>query len=289
MKTQYKMAERAVLMRMSAGLPGKARTDKGLSASVKSEHGLGQKAGRWIKTKYPDWALEPLEKLVTEARGYHALVTLPFDSGIGILPAALIKDYADKMRQYRGEFENLVQSHFVPKYPEMIAWARAEHNGTFDVEDYPPVERLLGSFYFKTEPLPVPDAAHFEGTMSSLLGVDADGVNVRVQDAMQEAQRELMRRMIDPVKAMATKLSESPKEGKEDICFRDTLVGNVEEIAGLVPKLNIAGDPEIDRFAADLLKLVAAKPQQLRDDKALRANVAKEAAEIMQRLSGYKL
>jgi hypothetical protein len=287
MQTKYKLAERAVLMRLSAGLPGKNRTDKGLTETVKGEHGLGTKSGRWIKTKYPDWALEPLEKLVTEARAYHAAVTLPFDNGIGILPAALIKEYGDKMRQFRGQFENLRDSHFVPKYPDMIEWARLEHNGTFDPTDYPPVEDLLGSFYFKTEPLPVPDAQHFEGTMSSLLGVDAEGVNIRVQDAMVQAQRELMRRMIEPVRAMATKLAEQPKEGKDDIVFRDTLVGNVQAIAELVPKLNIAGDAQVDKFAAEMLALARYAPEVLRKDKATRKEAADKAADTMKRLSGY--
>jgi hypothetical protein len=285
---KYKLAERAILMRMSAGLPGKNRTDKALSASVKADHGLGVKSGRWIKTKYPDWALEPLEKLVTEARAYHAAVTLPFDNGIGILPAALIKEYGDKMRQFKGQFENLVQSHFVPKYPEMIDWAKAEHNGTFDASDYPAVESLLEAFYFKTEPLPVPDAGHFTGTMSSLLGVDAEGVNIRVADAMTEAQRELMRRMIEPVSAMAAKLAEAPKAGKEDICFRDSLIGNVQQIAEMVPKLNICGDAALDAFAAEMLALTRYTPSVLRDDKATRSEAAKLADALTKRLSGYQ-
>lgn len=142
-KSQYKLAERAVLMRMSAGLPGKNRTDKQLSASVKTEHGLGEKSGRWIKQKYPEWALEPLEKVVTAARTYHARVTLPFDAGIGILPAAVIQDYGSRMRQFKGEFDALIQSHFVARYSEMVDWARREHNGTFDASDYPDVDTLL--------------------------------------------------------------------------------------------------------------------------------------------------
>lgn len=284
---KYKLAERAILMRMSAGLPGKNRTDKGLSAEVKAAHSLGAKSGRWIKSKYPDWALEPLEKLVTEARAYHAAVTLPFDAGIGILPAALIKEYGDKMRQFKGQFDNLIQSHFVARYSEIIRWARLEHNGTFDAEDYPFVDELIPCFYFKTEPLPVPDAGHFETNMSALLGVDAEGVNVRVQDAMTEAQKELMRRMIEPVRAMAIKLAEKPKEGKEDICFRDSLVGNIKEIAELATKLNIGGDAQIDQFAADMLKLTRYAPETLRTDKATRSEAAKLADDTMKRLSGY--
>lgn len=285
---KYKLAERAVLMRMSAGMPGKTRTDKILSDDVKQEHGLGKKSGRWVKSKYPDWALEKLEGVVNQARAYHAAVTLPFDNGIGILPAALIKDYADKMRQFRGEFEALRDADFVARYPEMIEWARNEHNGTFDPSDYPPVDLLLSSFYFKTEPLPVPDAAHFEGTMSSLLGIDAEAVNVRVADAMQEAQRELMRRMIDPVKAMAATLVKEPATGKKDIIFRDTLIGNIQEIADLVPKLNISGDPAIDQFAKELDVLCRYTPKVLREDKATRSEAAKLAEATMKRMEAYK-
>jgi hypothetical protein len=284
---KYKLAERAVLMRMSAGLPGKNRTDKKLTESVKANHSLGVKSGRWVKVKYPEWALEPLENLVTEARAFHAKVTLPFDAGIGILSAALIQEYGDRMRTFKGQFDHLVQSHFVPRYPEMVEWARAEHNGTFDPSDYPAVETLLDSFYFRTEPLPVPDAAHFEGTMSSLLGVDAEGVNIRVQDAMQEAQRELMARMIEPVRAMAVKLAEQPKAGKDDICFRDSLIGNIREIAELVPKLNIGGDAAIDQFAADMLALARYVPEVLRTDKAIRNEAQKLADATMKRLAGY--
>ncbi len=286
---QYKLAERAVLMRMSAGMPGKNRKDRKLSESVKSEHGLGQKSGAWVKTRFPDWALECIEKVVTKAREYHAAVTLPFDSGIGILPAPLIMEYGDRMRQFAGEFWNLAASHFRAKYPEMVEWAKTAHNGTFDASDYPDIEEVMQCFYFKTEPLPVPDAAHFEGTVKSLLGVDTEGVTMRVADAMQEAQRELMRRLIEPVKAMAVKLSEAPKEGKECPTFRDTLVGNLKAIAELAPKLNIAGDPVIDSFVKEIAKIAIIHPDNLRKSATARQAVATDAAVILKKLEGYRI
>jgi len=289
MTAQYRLAERAVLMRMSAGVPGKSRKDRKLSESVKSEHGLGQKSGAWVKTRFPDWALEPIEKVVNKAREYHAAVTLPFDAGIGILPAPLIMEYGDRMRQFAGEFRNLVDSHFKAKYPEMIEWAKQEHNGTFDASDYPEIDEVMESFYFKTEPLPVPDAAHFEGTVKSLLGVDSEGITMRVADAMQEAQRELMRRLIEPVKAMAVKLSEAPKEGKDCPVFRDTLIGNVKAIAELAPKLNIAGDAKIDAFVTEIKHLARLDPDALRREPILRNNVAHESAAVLKKLEGYRI
>src|SRR6267142_1462705 len=264
MTSTYRLAERAVLMRLTAVLPGKSRKDRNLTENVKTEHGLGRASGAWIKQRWPDWALAPLEKLVNEARTYHLAVTLPFDAGIGILPAALIMEYSDRMRDFRSRFDNLRDSHFKVKYPEMIEWAKAEHNGTFDASDYPEVEELMASFYFATEPLPV-------------------------ADAMQEAQRELMRRLIDPVKAMAVKLAEQPKEGKASPVFRDTLIENIKTIAGLAPKLNIAGDPQIDVFVSEITKLTRFEPDTLRKSVQTREDVRREAEATLAKLTAYKL
>lgn len=287
--SSYKLSERAVLMRLSVGLPGKNRKDRNLSANVKQEHGLGQKSGSWVKNKFPDWALAPIEKVVNEARAYHAAVTLPFDAGIGILPGALIMEYGDKIRQFKGQFDNLCASHFRAKYPEMIEWAKVEHNGTFDADDYPEVEEVMQAFGFRSEPLPVPDAGHFEKTMLSLLGADADSVNIRVTDAMQEAQRELMRRIIEPVRAMAAKLSETPKGERKDIIFRDTLVDNLKAIVGLAPKLNLSGDVQIDAFVQDIGAWVnGLTADRLREEKALRGQVKQSAAATLAKLEAYK-
>lgn len=275
-------------MKLSAGLPGEARTDKALSETVKGEHGLAAKSGRWLKVKYPEWALEPYKKLVTEARSYHDSVTLPFDKGIGILPAALVMEYKQRMGDFASKFVALWASHWEPRYAEMVEWARQAHNGTFDVTDYPPVEELADLFYFHNQVLPVPDCSHFVRTIQSLLGTDADGVTAQVNEAAYEAQRELMRRMIEPVRAMAAKLSQQPKEGKEDIVFRDTLVGNIVDIVNLAPKLNIAGDAQIDAFVKDMRTLTLYGPATLRQDKATREEAAKKADEIAQRMSSYK-
>lgn len=287
--TQYKLAERACLMKASFGMPGKNRKDRNLSDSVKREHGLGQKSGAWIKQRWPDWALEPLEKICNEARAFHNAVTLPFDAGIGILPAALVIEYGERMREFKGRFENLRDNHFKAKYSQMIDWAKAEHNGTFDASDYPEVDELMESFYFRIEPLPVPDAAHFEGTLHSLLGTDANSVNLRVADAMEEAQKELMRRLIEPVRAMAAKLAEQPKEGKDCPIFRDTLVENIKSITRLAPKLNLSGDRQIDEFVKDMEKLTVYEPEQLRKSNTLRKQTQENAAATLKRLEGYSL
>lgn len=285
---QPRLAERAILMRMSAGLPGKNRKDKTLTQDVKSEHGLGEKSGGWIKQRWPDWALEPLEKLITKASTYHRAVTLPFDNGIGVLPAALIYEYQERMREFAGQFTNLRDSHFKPNYPEMIEWAKKEHNGTFDESDYPPVEELMEDFYLQTQPLPVPDAGHFQATIAELLGQDAHSVDVRIADAMQEAQRELMKRIIAPVKTMVAQLADQ-KEGERRRKIYDTVVSNIQDIAKLAPKLNLSGDPKIDDFVKEINKLTLYDADVLRSSERTRSDVRQQAADTLKKLEAYAI
>lgn len=297
------LSKRAVLMRLTAGLPGEQRQDPGLTSEVKSDKGLGQASGRWVKNLYPVSALAAVKKLDNEARAFHNAVTLPFDMGIGILPVALIQEYAEKMRGFCG-LREVLRDEFLSDPQKWIDWAVNEHNGTFDPSNYPgctkdgeswvvdvaEFKKVMGAkFHFETAPLPVPKSEHFEDTVASLLGTDTQSVNIRVKDAAEEAQKELLRRIIEPVSAMAAKLAEQPKGTREDIVFRDTLIGNVIEIGKLGPKLNLIGDPQIDSFCKECEALSRFTPETLRKDKAVRTEAQKAAAALVERLSGYKL
>lgn len=309
------LAERAVLMRFSAGLPGQHRGDKKTTMEVKAGRGLGQNAGKWVKNLYPEGALDALKSKQNEARKYHDTVTLPFGvksadagddektpaiAGIGILPAALIMEYGEKMRCFKGEVESLLETGFLADPQKWVDWARAEHNGIFEPSNYPGCTEsgfdaeafrvaMRKKVYLRTEPLPVPDAEHFSAMVGSLLGTDVESVNIRVRDSAVEAARELMRRLIEPVRAMAVKLAEAPKEGKDCPIFRDTLVGNLQDIAALAPKLNLTGDAVIDGFAAEVAALTRYSPETLRGSEFTRLVVAREAEQIAKRMAAYKL
>ena len=275
------LSKNAVLMRLSIGSPGTSRSDRATSEEVKATKHLGQNSGKWVKELYPPHAMKNIRQLDGEAARYHGAVTLPFDTGCGILPAALIMEYGAKMRDFKAKREMLI-AEFGEKYPSFIEWAKVEHNGTFDEAEYPPLGDVLKKFYFKTEPIPVPDSCHFESTVTSLLGVDADSVTQRVRDAAEEAQRELLRRMIEPVAHMAKTLAkDSPK-------IFDTLTSNIAEIAGLVPKLNLAGDAELDAFAKELADLSKYTRDDLKKD-MFKVEARRKAEAVLEKLSGYRI
>ena len=303
------LSEKSVLMKFSAGCPGSARKDKTTTELVKVEKALGHNAGKWVAELYPPDAMKPIKQLQNEARTFHDTMTLPFGggdgedgkpraiAGTGILPCGLVLDYTSKIREFQSKLTALVDK-FLADPQGYVGWALQEHNGTFNPDNYPGCTRddagqiqfdadkfrqvMRPKFYLSAEPLPVPDVSHFSATVSSLLGTDIESVNLRVSDAQVEARRELMRRLIAPVKNMVQRLADGEK-------FKDSLVGNVAEIVKLAPALNLSGDPEIDQFIADLKPLAQADPDALRNDKTVRSQTRDAAGAMLKRLSGYKI
>lgn len=325
-----KLGQVSVLMKFSGGVPGTSRKDKRTTEEVKVTKHLGKDAGKWIADLYPPEVLDPVKKKIAEARTFHAKVTFPFGvapdeseagednkapapiAGIGILPAAMIQEYTDTMRQFSGELAKLADD-FLQDPQKYVDWAMLQHNGTFDPKNYPGCTRLqsgevvldVGKFrevmrkriYLRTEPLPVPDSEQFSAGVMSLLGVDAQSVDLRVRDAGKEAQRELLARMQDPVLHMASKLAgvtcncrackgRPAKTG----AFRDTLVQNIRDIASLVPKLNLDDDPNLNGFAQEMQAALGSyEADSLRDDESKRKEAADKAQALFKKMSGYKL
>lgn len=277
------LGKRAVLMRLSIGLPGQAAQDNELSDEVKSEHNLGIDAGSWSKKLWPPEALEPIKQLDRKIAKYHNSVTLPFDKGSGILPAALYPEYIEKMRVFKSERERLVEDHFVAKYDSFVEWARQNQNGTFDASLYPGADVHKKKFYVKTIPIPVPDSGHFETNVKDLLGLDSDSVDRRIEDATVEGQRELLKRMMLPVQKMAEVLA------KDKPRIYEALVSNIGDIAKLVPALNLTDDPELNQFAKDMQALATTTADLLRDSEVERKERQSNAKALIDRLAGYKL
>lgn len=279
-----RIEEKAVLVKFSVSMPGKARKDKVLTAAVKAKEHLGADAGKWLKQLYPDIALEPLEKVSNEARTFHYDHTLPWgDDGFRILPTMAHTDYTNAMRKFRHEFERLTEEHFLARFEEWIAWAREQHNGTFNPDNYKGVDAIRKKFGTRLEFSPIPSSSDFRVALSDEeLSAMTASLDARVESAVAEAHADLWQRLVAPLQAMADKLRD-PKA-----IFRDSLIGNLKEITGLIPMLNIQNDENLSTFAAQVeTELATLKPQDLRDDNKAREAAQKAAAAMLEKMKGY--
>ena len=279
-----KITDKAVLVRLSISMPGNTRKDPSITAEVKLKHALGDKSGRWLKQLYPTEALEPLSKLGAEARNWHYDHSLPWtDEGSRILPTAAHFDYTAKMRDYRHQYEALADSHFIGRLKEWVEWAKKEHNGTFNESEYLSGDQLRKKFGFTTEFTPIPSGEDFRVQLSAEEMADMTAqVDNRVALAVKDAHRDLWGRLVAPVAAMVERLS------NPDHKFKDSLVGNIREIVGLIPALNLTGDTALESFRQQVERdLSHWNPDTLREVQDTRKHVADKAAEILAKMQGY--
>jgi hypothetical protein len=253
----------------------------GIVRSSKSER--NQHEYRKILVK-PD-AINAVKAVRSRARAYHFEKTLPWiDGGTRVLPSAFYMDYAAKMREFRNEYEQETRK-FCNAYTALKGEARKRLGSLYREEDYPSASALLSKFSWDMGVFPIPSKDDWR---VDSLGGQANSeikkqIEEKVQAAMQVATKDLWKRLHDVVKALAEKM----KEGGEGV-FRDSIIGNIKELCGVMDAMNVAGDAELAKMTkaiqASLAKL---DPAELRDDKKKRKQAADTADDILKKMAAY--
>lgn len=277
------LAEKAMLVRLSISQWTARKYDRKVSNDVATMHSAAADAGRYNKLLIAEDAIKEINKLVSEARNYHYTNTLPWhDDGARILPAKNFMQYSSEMRKRRGSFEKAVGS-FLANYDTYVETAKARLGGMFKAEDYPDMDRLQTKYGFDVAIEPIPVASDFRVSLQS---EDVESIQRSIEDRMVSAQRiamnDLWNRIHTSVSHMADKL------GSSDAIFRDSLVGNLDELVDLLPRLNINEDVDLDQVRQDIARrLCKHSPDTLRQDNRVRKEVAKSAQDILKKMSGY--
>jgi len=158
----------------------------------------------------------------------------------------------------------------------------------FDASDYPSQEEFVSKCSFVVDLDTVPDASqdvragfspeHQERLRSALSSQHAS----KVQDAVRELNGRLestLRKLVDRMKEY---------DGGQKGSFRDSLMGNVRELAGLLDGMNITGDPAIEEARIRMIRdLCTVEASDLREDEALRDRVATAATDILTRVGNF--
>jgi len=75
---------------------------------------------------------------------------------------------------------------------------------------------------------------------------------------------------------------------EENGVFRDSLLSNIQDLCDVLPKLNTTGDAQLEEMRKEVeTKLLAFRPQELREDADARMDVADEALTILEKMQGY--
>lgn len=285
-------SQTAMLVSLNVRAYGAKKEDKSISREVAATHGTTTDAGKYNKVLVPKDKLEPITKACGAMRQFHYENTLPWlDEGIRILPAANFETYKARMVELQDTYDGAVRA-FVNDWQNIIADARVRLNGMFDIRDYPVDVR--GRFGCALRFMPIPDQGDFRVLIADS---ERDILRDQIADTLGEAQtaamRDLWERVAEAVKAMAERLAAYKTvivdgKAKVESPFRDSLIENLRDLCGLIPRLNFAGDPQLEairqRIQADLL---ATDAPTLRDRQTVREDVAAKADAIARDISEF--
>src|SRR6516164_3373642 len=165
-------------------------------------------------------------------------------------PAAAYLDHTSKVREYSQQFAAAADA-FAAAFEQLVQDSRLRLGGLFRPEDYPSAKEIHEKFSFEAKVMPLPDASDFRVSLGEEETKRIQRqITATVQASLTVASRELWQRLYEAVSHMAERLA-AYRVGDDGVehPFRDTVVTNLVRLVDVLPKLNVTGDPELERLA----------------------------------------
>jgi hypothetical protein len=273
----------AMIIRLSISKWTARKFDRRVTGKVATDYGVNASVGRYRKALVAEEAVKAITKVESEAREFHYSNTLPWDNAGGrLLPAANFQAYSARMRELKAQFETEVKTFFA-SYSDYRLEAETRLKGMFDPNDYPSESALEAKFAYEVEIEPIPDSADFR---VSIQDGEAEKIRAEIEGKVKDREAVAMDDLYNRLAAAVGRFAE--RLADKDAIFRDSLVDNVLELVELLPRLNVAKDADLEALRKDVKqKLGVYDPKTLREDKDVRAQAAKEAKRILDKMSGY--
>lgn len=268
------IASSAMFAELSIGNWTARKLDRTATKQTTSAAGAADDAGSFHKKLISSPTLEAVQKHITNTRtNIHYRLTMPWsDLGLRLLPTAVFPEYYRLITEAEQEFHRLV-GEFLQEYEWAKAQAQARLGSLFSDEDYPTVEAVASKFRFRHTQTPIPDVDDFRLNIgheaeSALKAQYANFYTTQINLAMQDVWQQTY----DALSKMSERLDYADKEDKSTRkIFRDSLVENVRDLLGLLPKFNITQDQRLENMRLRLEDaMLGVSADALRDDDSLR-------------------
>jgi len=284
------LQSKAMLAKLMIKQWGNHKHDRDVTLEVARTHSITTDAGRYNKVLIGKSALAEIKRIVGIARQTHYKLTLPWtDDGSRILPARMFQKYTQETRTIKSKFEKSVEE-FVSRFPGYLTEASATLGDLFKSKDYPDPAGIGLFFAFGIEISPIPSGEDFRVSIGDDdRQVIQEEIESKVSQAGETARLALWTRLRDLVSHAAERLTvyQTTADGKVENPFRDSLIGNVQELIAILPDLNVADDPDLADISREVASMIDHSPQALREDILLRTETAKKAEDISRKMAGF--
>ena len=275
-----KIQDKACLVSLNISQWTARKYDDKATRTVSTHYETAPDAGRYNKTLVAKKHLDDLTKISGQVRTFHYSRTMPYMvKGQAILATEVLPEYMAKFAELKGQWDHAVEK-FLGEYDALRDEARVNLGKLYNDADYPSLRRLRNKFDMSVDFAPIPEGDHLR------INVDAEDlrqmqeeIEEKVNSAARDAMADLWGRLYKVVDSLRERME---PDGEDAKTFRDSIVGNVVELAKLLPRMNIAGDADLDVMAQKIEReLGQFDPVELRKDKDLRTEAHKKAGEIL--------
>jgi hypothetical protein len=277
------MKDRAVLVKFADHAWRGGLIDRAVGDQIKKDAGAKVDTGHYWKRLVPKAAIRPRFNAANAARAFHISNTLPWlEGGVRILPVANFRDYMDGMRKLIAACE-AEDRKFFKAYPDWIKEAERSHGKLFKAEQFPSLDEVKTMFSVEVDVIPLPNIADWR--------VDLDAEQVKA--LRLDAEQKMAAVQSSGIKELYTRLQELVEHAQKKLddpeaVFRDSMIGNIKELVGLIAKLNVTGDKNLEAVRKETeSKFAGLAPETLRTDPAARSKAAKNARAIMKKMNAY--
>jgi hypothetical protein len=284
-----KLSDKVVLVKLTMRRAALTKRDNFLTDKVQRQEG---DASLTVLTKLfrnRDSAINQILCKYNEIYAYHKKTTLPYvDAGPRLLPNELYFDYTNEMRKRIADVDSLLDT-YMPMYDELVAddvmYRNAGHMaGRANASEYPTAEQFRQATSVEMRFQPMPDARHF---LFDLSEEDEATFKQAEEEALAAANADMVGRMLKPLGALVTKLSEY--QGAKGERFHNSLIDNV--IDGCDTALRLAINPSQElrdtvAFIKDQAQKMLTTVEVVKGSAIARANAKHELEMVAKRLEG---
>jgi len=284
------LASSAMLVELNISNWSGRKKDNRASADVTSQNYAATGVANVNKKLLADNAdLKAIQTHVTAMRNMHAAMTMPWsNSGLRLLPTAQYFKYTGAMSDMENKFWGLVNA-FLINYHDAVIDVQMLLGDLFSRDDYPSAEELQRKYRVHINYMPLPDAGDFRVDISNeaLREVKeqyADFYTTQYNTAMNDVWTRLHKALTN----MSERLDYGSKEDKK--VFRDSLVGNVNDMVELLRVCNVTSSPQMAQMADKLEEAMAGvTPDGLREDDTFRAETKRAVDDAIKSLPSLDL
>jgi hypothetical protein len=258
-----------------------SKKDSRATNAITTVHGVSRRSVSGSKFVISNPLYDQICAVQDRAYAYHRMVTLPWQTGIAIVDHRALDGYIADMDAMIQRHDDLVQG-LVADWADIVEEQAERLGPLFSRSDYPSADEIQTRFTMRYTVSPMVQDAHFDA-VAEIVGTEvaqqlAAKLNAQHQEQWQAATRDVWQRLEKALQHAVNRFGNAQR-------VTGNILGDLQELADVLPVLNVNNDPELDQRRRELNALLRAYSTESVRDEGNRNACAAEVSSILSKLN----